>query len=329
MTEIKIILNEAISAFRENAQSFLEEDCANYSSDEINLAILKSNQKQMMNICSLFQEYGKEFAEEFVKEIWENLRSRYWVGFQAMTYPQSPLYYRQEDGYISDQVIARTRKTKAHIKATDLVSFKEIFKHIAFEFAYEIDQEVIKDLMNNCGTIVKCEDNVNTILKTLVSLREETAKKIADFYEEDNYVSRLPNWIIMSYKRLSKLRLHDDEDDLSFDWVQSLEQKPKVYADVMFPENKILIGYKGNEFESGYIMAPYIMASFVERYQEDNKELFNEMTVSAGSPGRVTKAHYGILYRYGKKLINVKTGTDKPLSNSGGARFYSLLNIES
>jgi hypothetical protein len=68
----------------------------------------------------------------------------------------------------------------------------------------------------------------------------------------------------------------------------TLQSRFVVYKDPYFPQNKILVGYKGNTFlETGYIYAPYIplILTPVIYAQEDF------------TPRK------GIMTRYGKKMI--------------------------
>jgi len=108
-----------------------------------------------------------------------------------------------------------------------------------------------------------------------------------------------PNWIVTGTDvatRLQKLRSFTFDGNVEGGMVQSgpflfgtLQNRWRIVVDPLFPANKILMGYKGNQFfETGYVHAPYIPLIQTNVLMDPNDF----------TPRK------GFMTRYGKKLIS-------------------------
>ncbi len=210
----------------------------------------------------------------------------------------------------SDSVSAVTRKLKTTWSleaAQDLKSVHNIDAEgtltdlMADEMVAEIDREIINDLI--IAASIRATHNFATAAGASVNFTDRNIALLYKVLEVANIIHRTTlrgpaNWMVTSadiaskFEQLNDFRgsdaLAQDGIDIGITSAGTIQGKIKLYKDPLFPNCKILLGFKGNSvLDSGYFYAPYI-------------PLLSTPTVL--DPNSFTPSK-GIMTRYGKKLI--------------------------
>jgi hypothetical protein len=210
----------------------------------------------------------------------------------------------------SDSVAAITRKLKTSWSleaAQDLKSVHNIDAEstltdlMADEIVAEIDREIINDLI--IAASVRANHNFATGAGASVNFTDRNIALLYKVLEVANIIHRLTlrgpaNWMVTSadiaskFEQLNDFRGSDamatDGIDIGITTAGTIQGKLKLYKDPLFPNCKILMGFKGSSvLDSGYFYAPYV-------------PLLSTPTVL--DPHSFTP-NKGIMTRYGKKLI--------------------------
>lgn len=210
----------------------------------------------------------------------------------------------------SDSVSAVTRKLKTTWSleaAQDLKSVHSIDAEstltdlMADEMVAEIDREIINDLI--IAAAIRASHNFATAAGASVNFTDRNIALLYKILEVANIIHRTTlrgpaNWLVTSADISSKLeQLNDfkssdafttDGYDIGITNAGSIQNKMRVYKDPLFPNCKILLGFKGNSvLDAGYFYAPYIPMLSTPTVLDPNSFVPNK----------------GIMTRYGKKLI--------------------------
>jgi hypothetical protein len=220
----------------------------------------------------------------------------------------------------SEEIAAKTRKLKAvwsYEAQQDLRSQHnldaeaELTAVLAQEVNLEIDREVLTDLRNNAGTVAAWDFNT--------ALGETIKEKYESLYikvvELSNVVHRKTlrggcNWIVSSPEVASIFETatagfapapsETFTSSLGIQYVGTVNNRWRLYKDPLFPNNQLLLGYKGDSYmDSGYFYCPYVPLT---------------QTPVVLDPESFCPRK-GILTRYGKKLLRE------------GAKFYARMSI--
>jgi Major capsid protein Gp23 len=219
-----------------------------------------------------------------VKKIWSESLLPDIVSVQPMSNPTLRACFRQGYEYKREEVSAKTRKLRANynpsyfqdLRVSQEESIKEFSNYLSEEIKLEITREVITDIRNSAGLIVKTFDFKESIDKAYDNLSSRLKKYYGEYIE--------PNWMIRgpmdgdNFANYTSLGIYDTNTYIN---------NMKVYIDPLFPLNQAIMGYKGNEYESSYIYSPYV--SIVGTQVVLDPDSF--CTCS------------GILTRYSKKLV--------------------------
>jgi len=210
----------------------------------------------------------------------------------------------------SDSVAAMTRKLKTSWSleaAQDLKSVHNIDAEatltdlMADEMVAEIDREIINDLIISAA--IRATHNFATAAGASVNFTDRNIALMYKALEVANIIHRTTlrgpaNWMVMSadicskFEQLNDFRASDafttEGVDIGIMNVGTLQGKMKIYKDPLFPNCKILMGFKGNSvLDAGYFYAPYIPLLSTPTVLDPNSFTPNK----------------GIMTRYGKKLI--------------------------
>ena len=210
----------------------------------------------------------------------------------------------------SDSVSAVTRKLKTSWSleaAQDLKSVHNIDAEgtltdlMADEIVAEIDREILNDLI--IAASIRATHNFGTAAGASVNFTDRNIALLYKVLEVSNIIHRTTlrgpaNWMVTSadlaskFEQLNDFRgsdaLTQDGCDIGITSAGTIQSKIKLYKDPLFPNCKILLGFKGNSvLDAGYFYAPYI-------------PLVSTPTVL--DPNSFTPAK-GLMTRYGKKLI--------------------------
>lgn len=210
----------------------------------------------------------------------------------------------------SDSVSAVTRKLKTSWSleaAQDLKSVHNIEAEstltdlMADEMVAEIDREIINDLI--IASAIRSEHNFATAAGASVNFTDRNIALMYKVLEVANIIHKTTlrgpaNWMVMSadisskFEQLNDFRASDalttDGGDIGIINMGSIQNKMKIFKDPLFPNCKILMGFKGSSvLDAGYFYAPYIPLLSTPTVMDPNSY----------SPSK------GIMTRYGKKLI--------------------------
>lgn len=210
----------------------------------------------------------------------------------------------------SDSVAAVIRKLKTSWSleaAQDLKSIHNIDAEstltdlMADEMVAEIDREIINDLI--IAAAIRADHNFATAAGASVNFTDRNIALMYKVLEVANIIHRTTlrgpaNWMVMSadicskFEQLNDFRASDafttEGMDIGIMNIGTIQGKMKIYKDPLFPNCRILLGFKGNSvLDSGYFYAPYIPLLSTPTVLDPNSFTPNK----------------GIMTRYGKKLI--------------------------
>ena len=210
----------------------------------------------------------------------------------------------------SDSMSALTRKLKTSWSleaAQDLKSVHNIDAEatltdlMADEMVAEIDREIINDLL--IAAAIRANHNFATAAGASVNFTDRNIALLYKTLEVANIIHRTTlrgpaNWLVTSadiaskYEQLNDFRASDalaeDGIDIGITNAGTIQSKLKLYKDPLFPNCKVLMGYKGgNVMDTGYIYGPYIPLLSTPTVMDPNSFTPNK----------------GIMTRYGKKLV--------------------------
>lgn len=222
----------------------------------------------------------------------------------------------------SDSVSAMTRKLKTSWSleaAQDLKSVHNIDAEATLtdllgdEMVAEIDREIINDLI--IASSIRASHNFATAAGASVNFVDRNIALLYKTLEVANVIHRTTlrgpaNWMVTSADISSKFEQLNDfrgSDALATDGIDigitnagTIQGKLKLYKDPLFPNCKILMGFKGNSaLDAGYFYAPYIPLLSTPTVLDPNSFTPNK----------------GVMTRYGKKLIE------------DGGLFYATINV--
>jgi len=222
----------------------------------------------------------------------------------------------------SDSVAAVTRKLKTSWSleaAQDLKSVHNIDAEstltdlMADEMVAEIDREIINDLI--IASSIRATHNFATAAGASVNFTDSNIALLYKTLEVANIIHRTTlrgpaNWAVMSsdiaskFEQLNDFRASDalttDGIDIGIMNIGTIQGKIRLYKDPLFPNCKILLGFKGNSvLDAGYFYAPYIPLLSTPTVLDPNSFTPNK----------------GIMTRYGKKLIE------------DGGLYYGVINV--
>ena len=224
----------------------------------------------------------------------------------------------------SDSVAAATRKLKTSWSleaAQDLKSVHNIDAEstltdlMADEMVAEIDREIINDLI--VASSIRATHNFSTGAGASVNFTDRNIALLYKVLEVANIIHRTTlrgpaNWMVTSadiaskFEQLNDFRGSDamatDGIDIGITSAGTIQGKMKLYKDPLFPNCKILMGFKGSSvLDSGYFYAPYIPLLSTPTVLDPNSFTPNK----------------GIMTRYGKKLIE------------DGGLYYGVVTVSS
>jgi len=210
----------------------------------------------------------------------------------------------------SDSVSAVTRKLKTSWSleaAQDLKSVHNIDPEstltdlMADEMVAEIDREIINDLI--IAAAIRAQHNFATAAGASVNFTDRNIALLYKVLEVANIIHRTTlrgpaNWMVTSadisskFEQLNDFRASDafvqEGVDIGIMNAGTIQGKLRLYKDPLFPNCKILLGFKGSSvLDAGYFYAPYIPLLSTPTVLDPNSFTPNK----------------GIMTRYGKKLI--------------------------
>lgn len=222
----------------------------------------------------------------------------------------------------SDSVSAVTRKLKTSWSLEAAQDLKAVHNMdaegtltdlMADEMVAEIDREIINDLIISAS--IRATHNFATAAGASVNFTDRNIALLYKVLEVANIIHRTTlrgpaNWMVTSadiaskFEQLNDFRgsdaLAQEGIDIGITSAGTIQGKLKLYKDPLFPNCKILMGFKGNSvLDSGYFYAPYIPLLSTPTVLDPNSFTPNK----------------GLMTRYGKKLIE------------DGGLYYATVNV--
>lgn len=222
----------------------------------------------------------------------------------------------------SDSVAAVTRKLKTSwsleaaqdLKSVQNVDAEQVLTDLmGDEMVAEIDRELINDLI--IAAAIRATHNFATAAGASVNFTDRNIALLYKTLEVANIIHRTTlrgpaNWMVTSadisskFEQLNDFRASDalaeEGIDIGIMNAGTVQGKLKLYKDPLFPNCKILLGFKGpTVLDSGMMYCPYI-------------PLLSTPTVV--NPDSYTPSK-GLMTRYGKKLIE------------DGGLYYATINV--
>jgi hypothetical protein len=213
---------------------------------------------------------------------------------------------------LSESVLARTRKLKTKWSNEaeqdmkiihNIDAEKELIALLSNEIALEIDREILRDLLMQSfhkevydfKSVSQQLDYLNPN-KGLADRLVQLANKVYKFTKLG-----AANWMVTSPEIAAKLEtvtgfdnapagtVDNTNQKFGISYAGRLNNKIDIYKDAIFPSNKVLMGYKGDNFmQSGYFYTPYVPV---------------QMTPTIIDPEDFTPRK-GLMTRYGKILVD-------------------------
>jgi hypothetical protein len=222
----------------------------------------------------------------------------------------------------ADSVSAQTRRLKTSwsieaaqdMKAVyDMDAEQNLLDLMADEVVAEVDREILNDLL--VASAIRVRHNFATAAGASVNFTDRNLALLYKVIETANIIHRTTlrgpaNWVVTSsdlcskFEQLNDFRSSDvmntEGVDLGIVNAGSIQSRMKVYKDPLFPNCKILMGFKGNTpMDTGYMYCPYV-------------PLLSTPTIMDPNSFTPTK---GVMTRYGKKLLE------------DGSLFYATMNV--
>ncbi len=222
----------------------------------------------------------------------------------------------------SDSVGAQPRKLKTSwtieaaqdLKAVHNIEAETTLTDLmADEMVAEIDREIINDLI--IAAAIRATHNFATAAGASVNFTDRNIALMYKLLEVANIIHRTTlrgpaNWAVMSSDICSKFEQLNDfraSDAMTTEGVDvgimnagAIQSKMKIYKDPLFPNCKILLGFKGTSvLDAGSFYEPYIPLMSTPTVLDPNSH----------TPSK------GIMTRYGKKLIE------------DGGLYYATINV--
>lgn len=222
----------------------------------------------------------------------------------------------------SDSMTAVTRKLKTSWSleaAQDMKAVHDMDPEalmtdlMADEVVAETDRELINDLI--IAAAIRASHNFGTAAGASVNFTDRNIALLYKMLEVGNIIHRTTlrgpaNWAVTSSDISSKIeQLNDfrasdvltpDDYDVGIINAGSIQNKIKMYKDPLFPNCKILMGFKGKtNLDTGLIYGPYIPLLSTPTIYDPN----------SFSPNK------GVMTRYGKKLTE------------DGGLFYATISV--
>ncbi len=208
--------------------------------------------------CKLdeFEKRSVEKSLSLVRAVYERFIGFDLISVQSLCAPVGCVYFEKDQRIEETIILARSRKLKTRFNG------EQPFNELVHEIVFEMNGEVLRDLRLNAGTVMMFE--------------EEKAFKAAQSASKiiENKIGHAANWIICPLGKMSKF----------FDLGIS------IFSSFSMPQDTILMGYKGNKYQSGYIYSPYIPFHATPEIPLADRVHFCPLR--------------GLITRYGKKLVN-------------------------
>ena len=195
-----------------------------------------------------------------VKRILDYIPALNWVGVQASCSPCGEIYYYDSNYLKTESFICKTRKQLGSITQHAMA-----FEHLYY--AHELDRQcdIIDSFSQQVGTQTTNEIvqdlTRNAGIKHNIALNEKNIELVCN--EIEDQCGHKANWVAMNSDtayRLYGLRYTNQENTLSFGYINAGNIDGRdVYIN---PDhrNNILIGSKKDDHRAGYFYCPYILS---------------------------------------------------------------------
>lgn len=263
-------------------------ESAKTKESKIKLAQLLENQKvfnssfQMPEEVSVSKELLNRISIPLVSRIFSDFILSDLIRFESLKSPTDNFKYRdlQKNINKNTELIAKTRFWKTQWNQSKLEQLyketplgldaeTEFFGDLYNDLKLELEQEILKDVSKVAPYNVNLYwSNVNLLVNTILIASSAIEKKI----------NRSANWIVVPceiYEELKKssdfdLTLEFDSNNNFLQKVGKISKKWNVYVDPNVEDLEIILGHKGDEFDSGYLFCPYIVLGGLSKIEGED-----------------------------------------------------------
>ena len=239
------------------------------------IAVALDNQRLMNASVKMTDDFAAMTVEAAYHALTKSIATKI-VSVQTMLGPESACYWPSDEPgqFTKDGAIAKMRPWDYKIEENE-VHDPEVIGEL---LAQQINHEIFNDLINHAGARPiwdfaavdgdtlkeRCVDLIAIVKKTRQVIKAQSKRSEA-------------NWCVTSPTCASLLALPNNGMITSTD-LQSVNKFGKVgslwdmdvYCDPKFPRTTILLGYRGDSYDSGYAWLPYIMLSQVQADKGSN-----------------------------------------------------------
>lgn len=234
----------------------------------LNSAKNNYHKEQLANLLENQNLLNKTSTNDFFKRLSIPLLIRIYsnfIGFdiasvQTILSPVSKIKYRDKMNKLQDVDIkagVSQLRSKLYSNTHQDVDIK-LVEELSEDILMELNLEVISDICNNVGTtMTHFWKSPQNLADAILIASAQIVKKIGS----------QANWVIVSTDIADELKkLKDDwvdadnilESNRIVKKIGKLSRKWDIFVDPLMSNNCILLGFKGDEYMSGYIYCPYL-----------------------------------------------------------------------
>jgi hypothetical protein len=255
------------------------------------LAKILENQRLFNATDAAKDNFLKRCSYPIICRIFGNLPVFDLISFQAMDSLEFKVIHKDKYGHPQQAALApKTRRfgTTWNYEATDDLSVTtKIVEEVSQEISMDLSREIIADLANVAATTVVREWKPSNLFDAILLASAGISKR----------VGHSANWIVASQPlamEIAKLEewvpVENKESNWSLKKVGKLSKKWDVCVDPLLENSNMVLGFRGDEYMSGYYYCPYVPL----RKLEDGQLLcrLGKKLIEAGFYARISFENY-------------------------------------
>lgn len=225
---------------------------------KVQLACLLENQR----IFNELAELENRLAIPVLIRVFNNFIGFDLVSVQALNAPSSKFQYRDANNILRySEIAAHTRFLQTWLEKDrlegDLKSQAKFIEDLAEAVLFELNSEVVADLRQVAATTISHQwKTPQNLLDSLIITAAGVSKK----------VGRQANWAVvprelateLSYLKSDWQTSNVKPSDTNIYKAGTIAKRIDIYVDPMTADYGILMGYKGDDYQSGYFFCPYL-----------------------------------------------------------------------
>lgn len=282
------------------------------------IAILEENQRLANEMTDSVGDLAQfvSVSSAMIYKIFSTLRCFDLVSVQPMLRTSCLIHYAVNDEIFEESVCCVSRKLKTiwHFYAQQDLRGKhnvemeeQLISILAEEIRIEFDRMISFEISNNAAikkTIRLLPENSQDRFETIRQQTIKTAQELKDLYN-----SPPSNWLIISSDMKEVFGIENKNcNSLGLEKVgawKTNSMNVAVYCDPLSGPGSITLGYKGENFDVGYVFSPYIPLLHTPIVLNEETFIPHRGLISMFSTKVVNPAYYATLDVSGSKLENI------------------------